>query len=123
MKSIQDRIRDAVEGIDGWYEDISFNNGGTAGYDGNECIAIVGKFSACMEMIGSLIKDAKREDRFEEIVDSLLNFETDFQGRESILYWPNLPPTEEEPEYEYEDQEFDGQPDEAQEWHDFDPDC
>ena len=28
------------------------------------------------------------------------------------------------PEDEYEDEdEYDGQPDEAQEWHDFDPDC
>ena len=34
-----------------------------------------------------------------------------------IYYWPELESIEEvEPEH-------DGQPDEAQEWHDFDPDC
>ena len=27
------------------------------------------------------------------------------------------------PRFDDEDEEWDGQPDEAQEWHDFDPDC
>ena len=37
----------------------------------------------------------------------------DYCGIDNIVEWEH---------YEYED-EYDGQPDWAQEWHDFDPDC
>ena len=38
----------------------------------------------------------------------------------SLQYWMWC---EEEEEVSPEEYEWDGQPDEAQEWHDFDPDC
>ena len=53
----------------------------------------------------------------EQDVETLMLWDQDSMGRDVIYYWPSLESIEEvEPEH-------DGQPDEAQEWHDFDPDC
>ena len=52
-----------------------------------------------------------------------LNIEEDMEGRD-IMYF-ECPVTNTETKslvYDSTD-DFDGQPDEAQEWHDFDPDC
>jgi hypothetical protein len=38
-------------------------------------------------------------------------------------YWDGYDNGSEAYEYEHEFDEHDGQPDEAQEWHDYDPDC
>ena len=52
----------------------------------------------------------------DEIFTNLLNFISESDAKEFYeQYW--------EEDEEDEDEEYDGQPDEAQEWHDFDPDC
>jgi hypothetical protein len=95
------------------------------GMYGKQCVGITGDKSQCMQVLAEVIKASKDEVAiddgvltFEEIVDTLMEFEQDSMGRSDvIIYWRTLPPIEEtEPER-------DGQPDEAQEWHDFDPDC
>lgn len=51
----------------------------------------------------------------DEIFTNLLNFISESDAKE---FWDQYYEEEEDEEYDY-----DGQPDEAQEWHDFDPDC
>ena len=69
-----------------------------------------------------------------------LNVEEDMQGRDNMTFvCPETGekctslvfegyPRDDDDEYEFDaeneyDDDWDGQPDEAQEWHDFDPDC
>lgn len=51
-----------------------------------------------------------------------LNIEEDIQGRD-IMYFECPVTNMETRSLVYEASNYDGQPDEAQEWHDFDPDC
>ncbi len=91
------------------------------GMYGRECPGITGSMEGCMAVISEVIKAAHMQGdlEFEDIVDTLLDFKQDSMGRDIILYWPELAAFE----YEEVQQQGDGQPDEAQEWHDFDPDC
>lgn len=118
MITLQQQLRDAVENM-GWPDDdVSFRNSYSGrGMYGRECVGIVGSFESCMAVIGEVIKENKEEPGFDEMVDQLLDFSQDSMGMDVILYWPELAALEEE------EPGHDGQPDEAQEWHDFDPDC
>ena len=66
---------------------------------------------------------ATREDVLDFLAENQ-SFRTAFQGVTNAEGYEivDLGVVEEDVELESED-EYDGQPDEAQEWHDFDPDC
>lgn len=53
----------------------------------------------------------------DELVTNLVNFLSESDAKD---FWDLYYDEDEDEDYAYE---FDGQPDEAQEWHDFDPDC
>ena len=141
MFNLQELIKDACEyvGDDGA---IEFRNSYSGrGMYGRECVGVVGSFETCQALIAQVIKDlssrltgaardskdpessktdedlADVEYEFDQAVDKLLSYRFDNMGLQMIFYWPDLDPLEEE------EPEDDGQPDEAQEWHDFDPDC
>lgn len=117
--TLQQQLKDAVEGMGGGDDEVSFYNGYSGrGMYGRKCVGITGSFSDCMMVLGELIKEAKEEPGFDDMVDQLLDFKQDSMGRDVILYWPELEDIEED-----ERVEDDGQPSEQQEWHDFDPDC
>ena len=120
MQELAQLIKDAVDNF-GDEETLSFRNNYSGRFMfGRECVGIVGSESDCMEIIREVIKDAHAQGMefdFDSLVDTILDYGRDNMGRDMIFYWPNvqsLPETE---------PEHDGQPDEAQEWHDFDPDC
>lgn len=120
MQALAQLIKDAVEQY-GDEDAVSFRNDYSGrGMYGRQCVGIVGDESTCMKIVGQVIKDAHAQGmdfEFDEAVDTLLDSCRDSMGRDIIVYWPEVAPLEErEPEH-------DGQPDEAQEWHDFDPDC
>lgn len=124
MDYIARMVKEAVEAV-GDDEQVSFYNGYSGrGMYGSECVGITGSKSECMKLIAEVIKLAHEasasddEVEFDDVVDCLLDYEQDSMGRSDvIIYWRQLNKlTESEPEH-------DGQPDEAQEWHDFDPDC
>jgi hypothetical protein len=98
------------------------NNYSGRGMYGRECVGITGSQSDCRVIIAEVIKQAHaRADAaalvFDDVVDAVLDYGQDSMGFDVIIYWPHINPVEES------DSENDGQPDEAQEWHDFDPDC
>lgn len=134
MQALQELLKEACEAAG---EDFaSFRNDYSGrGMYGSKCVGIVGSTVACRLIIAEVIKEmgenlsgiaqcathdvlCDAEKDFAEGVDTLLGFSDDSMGMGGvILYWPGLEPiSEDEPE-------DDGQPDEAQEWHDFDPDC
>jgi hypothetical protein len=114
-------IRDVA--VDSGMFDVGFrNNYSGRGMYGRKCVGITGSEQECQQVIAAVIKEAhSRADQddleFDDVVDAVLDFSKDSMGFDMILYWPNIEPVaDEEPVH-------DGQPDEAQEWHDFDPDC
>jgi len=120
MQAIAQLIRDIAE--DG-SEDTGFRNDYSGrGMYGRECVAITGSHEDCQALIAEVIKEAHaRADSdelvFNDVVDAVLDYKTDQMGFDIVMYWPHIGKApESEPEH-------DGQPDEAQEWHDFDPDC
>ena len=143
MEQLAQLIKDAVDQV-GDDDEISFYNGyGGRGMYGRKCVGVVGSERACLGIVGAVIKSmssslsalgitfgkegtgeaqdklAAWESEFENAVDILMDSSRDSMGRSDIiLYWEQLdelPVEQQEPN--------DGQPDEAQEWHDFDPDC
>ncbi len=117
--TLQQRLKDAVENMGGDADEVSFYNGYSGrGMYGRKCVGITGSMGDCLSVLGELIKEAKEEAGFDDMVDTLLGFRQDSMGRDVILYWPELEDIEED-----EWQEDDGQPSEQQEWNDFDPDC
>lgn len=114
MTTLQEQLRDACDDSG----EVEFYNGYSGrGMYGEQCVGITGSFSDCMLVIAELIKAEREESGFNDMVDQLLDFKQDSMGRDVILYWPDLEKAEDREE------EHDGQPDEAQEWHGFDPDC
>lgn len=104
-------------------EDTGFrNNYSGRGMYGRECVGITGSQSDCQALIAAIIKEAhaRADDDelvFDDVVDAVLDYSQDSMGFDVIIYWPHIEAlADEEPAH-------DGQPDEAQEWHDFDPDC
>jgi hypothetical protein len=102
---------------------------------GRNCVGIVSTSRECGKVIAAVInalmssvsaralegdgyKLAEMEEEFEQSVELLLDSQQDSMGLSQIIYWESLAPLEEE-----ELDSSDGQPDEMQEWHDFDPDC
>jgi hypothetical protein len=122
MQALAQLIKDAVEQY-GDEDAVSFRNDYSGrGMYGRQCIGIVGDESTCMRIVGQAIKDAHAQADndelvFDDVVDTLLDSCRDSMGRDIIVYWPEVAPLEER------EPENDGQPDEAQEWYDFDPDC
>lgn len=117
-QAIAELIREIAENGD---EDTGFrNNYSGRGMYGRSCVGITGSKEDCQALIAEVIKEARyREDSldFGELVDAVLDYSQDSMGLDVIIYWPHIKPIEER------EPEFDGQPDEAQEWHDFNPDC
>lgn len=99
----------------------NFYNGYSGrGMYGRKCVGLTGSMQDIMQVIGAVIKEAhfnSDEIEFTDVVDCLLDFKQDSMGLDVIVYWPELEPVTES------ENENDGQPDEAQEWHDFDPEC
>jgi hypothetical protein len=134
MQALQELIKEACD--DAGEDFIQFRNDYSGrGMYGAKCVGITGTMAECQLIIAQVIKgmgedlsgiaqcsthdvltDAEYE--FGQNIGTLMNFTMDSMGMGGvILYWPGLEPiSEDEPEN-------DGQPDEAQEWHDFDPDC
>lgn len=138
MQPLQKQLADACRN---YLEDVGLEVEFYSGYSGRgmygrECVGITGSDRDCRELIGRVICDLREDlksvrlgssedenDRvFDEAVSILLNYSQDSMGMGGvILYWPEL---EVLPEDQMNDEPgHDGQPDEAQEWHDFDPDC
>lgn len=119
MYTLQEQLRDATEIIAGDVDAgdaVSFYNGYSGrGMYGDRCVGITGCFGDCMLVIADVIKEIREDAGFEDMVDTLLDFKQDGMGCNVIIYWPELEPIIED--------EDDGQPDEEQEWHDFDPNC
>lgn len=120
MTTLQEQLRDLCE--DSGEVEFRESYSGRSMY-GATCVGIVGSAQDCMRVIGELIKQCKNNEgfdaefSFEDAVDTLFAFKTDSMGRDVILYWEELEAIP------FRDEGHDGQPDEAQEWHDFDPDC
>ena len=131
-QALAQRIKDACEDSG----EVDFRNDYSGrGMFGRNCVGISSTTRECNKVIATVInalmssvsaealfrgdsyKLSDAEQEFEQSVELLLDSEQDSMGHGVILYWPNLEHLEEE---ELDD---DGQPDEAQEWHDFDPDC
>ena len=126
------RIKDACESSG----EVSFRNDYSGrGMYGRQCVGIVSTTRECNKVIAAVInalmssvsaralegdsyKLTDAEQEFEQSVELLLDNQQDSMGYGVIIYWESLAPLEEE-----EELDSDGQPDEAQEWHDFDPDC
>lgn len=120
MQTMAQLIKNAVEQY-GDEDAVSFRNSYSGrGMFARECVGIVGDEALCMQIIRQCIKDAHALDDvdFDELVDTILDFSRDTMGRSDvILYWPTVEPLD------ISEEEDDHQPDEAQEWRDFDPDC
>lgn len=131
MTPLQHQLRDACKTYPEF--DVQFREDYSGrGMYGRRCVGIVGRPTECRAILARVICDLREDlktvqmgsseeesDRvFQEAVDTLLDYATDSMGMGGqIFYWSELEPwPEEEPAH-------DGQPDEAQEWHDFDPDC
>ena len=131
-QALAQRIKDACESSG----EVSFRNDYSGrGMYGRNCVGIVSTRRECNKVIAEVInalmssvsaealtrgdsyKLADVEQEFEQSVELLLDSEQDSMGYGVIVYWEGLAPLEEEV------LDNDGQPDEAQEWHDFDPDC
>ena len=129
MTTLQDLIRMACEDSG----EVDFRNSYSGrGMYGRQCVGIDGDSHTLRQVIAAVIKDMSRavaseecdeevrmkmNEDFDRDVDILMNYSEDSMGMGRIYYWPELESIEEV------EQEHDGQPDEAQEWHDFDPDC
>lgn len=137
LQTLAQQIKDVCEETETDFR----NDYSGRGMFGRNCIGIVGTHQQCMEVIGQVIKNlsmslsaaairageaqkpevtdklADVENDFDQSVSCLLGFQSDSMGHSVILYWQGIDPL---PEV---DEEHDGQPDELQEWHDFDPDC
>lgn len=102
-------------------EDTSFrNNYSGRGMYGRECVGIVGSEDDCKALMAEVIKEAHArgdEVEFDDVVDMMFDYSQDSMGLDVIIYWPHISPLE------GKQSNHDGQPDESQEWHDFDPDC
>ena len=102
------------------FGEVSFYNDYSGrGMYGRKCVGLSGSLRDCMQVIAEVIKDAHlcEQLNFNDVVDTLLDAQQDSMGRGVILYWPEITALEEPQEG------HDGQPDEAQEWESFDPDC
>jgi len=124
LENIARAVKAACEMTEGSEHEASFYNGYSGrGMYGKQCVGVTGSERAVMAVIQEVIKEAHYDSAhddtvdFELTVDTLLNYERDSMGMDIVVYWRELDKLEEEAE------ESDGQPDEAQEWHDFDPDC
>lgn len=117
--TLQQQLSDACDETSG---EVDFRNSYSGrGMYGAACVGIVGSMQDCMSVIGQVIKNAAfGNEGLDEVVDTLLQFKTDRMGRDVVLYWEQL---EALPFPEEAATDDDGQPDEMQEWHDFDPDC
>jgi hypothetical protein len=135
METLAQMIKDAVADV-GDDDEVSFYNAyGGRGMYGRKCVGVVGSERACNSIVGAVIKSlmcsvsaaalsqqgdllADKEHDFERAVDILMHSSKDSMGRSDIiLYWEQLEALP------FDEPEHDGQPDEAQEWHDFDPEC
>jgi len=119
MRELVEMIRDAAEDMG---DEVRFRDSYSGrGMYGRECVGVVGSEDSCMALVGEVIKrmhyEANPAVDFSQAVDLIMNISRDSMGRSMILYWPQLAPVEDR------EADDDGQPDEAQEWHDFDPDC
>lgn len=122
MEKLAQLIRDAVEQY-GDEDAVSFRNGYSGrGMFGRGCVGIVGDRHTCMDIIAQVIKDAHLQSasdddiEFDSVVDTILDYSQDNMGMDIIIYWSQIPAIEDR------EPENDGQPDESQEWHDFNPD-
>jgi len=134
---LQQDLKDACESHGG----VDFRNDYSGrGMYGRRCVGITGDHEQCHAVLAEVIKDmaarlarvAKEsmdpdysatlddlittQETFGDNIDTLMSFAQDSMGYNVIIYWPSLKSLSEE-------EEHDGQPDEAQEWHDFDPDA
>jgi hypothetical protein len=121
MQRIAELVKDAVDNTGD--EGVSFYNGYSGrGMYGRKCIGVVGSEKGCMQVVAEVLKQAHSDPssdlEFDTVADTLLDYDRDSMGRDIIMYWPQLDVLEVVFSYEH-----DGQPDEAQEWADFDPDC
>jgi hypothetical protein len=89
---------------------------------GHNCIGIVGSEKGCLQVVAEVLKQAHSDPSsdldFDTVADILLDYDRDSMGHDIIMYWPQVDSLGEDLSTE-----DDMQPDEAQEWHDFDPDC
>jgi hypothetical protein len=122
-QAVAQLIKDAVAQFDD-LDAVSFRNDYSGrGMYGRRCVGIVGDETTCMRIVAEVIKAAHvavDNDllEFDDVVDLMLHSSRDSMGRSDIiLYWTEIEPLEDRLP------DDDGQPDEAQEWHDFDPDC
>jgi len=74
-----------------------------------------------MRKYTNAVLDAVSEGMFDkdQLISDLLGWMSEDDVKEFVQRNDLMPWLEDEEE----DEEYDGQPDEAQEWHDFDPDC
>ena len=127
MDTVQELLEQACRD----HGDVSFRNTYSGrGMYGRQCVGITGDSHECRRVIAAVITEmvgvltdggeefqSSMMESLEQDVETLMLWDQDSMGRDVIYYWPSLESIEEvEPEH-------DGQPDEAQEWHDFDPDC
>lgn len=122
-QAIAKLIRDVVLESPENFEVHFHNDYSGRGMYGRQCVGISGTEQECQRAIAACISEAHYsgdEDlpEFADLVAELLNSSRDSLGLGIIVYWPNIEPASDDDE-----PEFDGQPDEAQEWHDFDPEC
>jgi len=75
-----------------------------------------------MRKYTNAVLDAVEEGMFDKdaLIADLLGWMSEDDVKEFVQRNDLMPWLEDDSEY---DEEWDGQPDEAQEWHDFDPDC
>ncbi len=97
MLTLQQRIKRMCEE----QKFVTFYNGysGRSMY-GRSCVGVTGTRQDCIAVIAELIKDSMNEiaageetyvlDRYNDEVDTLLGFQTDSMGYDTIIYWPKL---------------------------------
>lgn len=102
MEKLQEVIKQACENLD-----VKFYNGYSGrGMYGDSCIGVTGSLQDAMAVIAESIKQVKDNPvtgmDFAWVVDALLNFREDRLGRDTIVYWEELRPLDEESQEEDE---------------------
>lgn len=86
--------------------DVEFRNsyGGRSMY-GNRCIGIVGSHSDCMAVVGEVIKECHDRDIdfFGSVIDTLMDFDRDSMGRDTIYYWQDIEAIEDTADIDQDD--------------------
>lgn len=123
LQMIAKLVKDACEQTEDSDYEVRFRNDYSGrGMYGRRCIGIVGSEKGCKQVVAEVLKQAHSDPssdlEFDTVADTLLDYDRDSMGRDIIMYWPQVDSLEEDLSTV-----GDGQPDEAQEWHDFDPDC